>query len=109
MRTVGLFHSIESDRAFSTPFRLWKGEGDCGLIPFRRFDPHHAVELLDTILSLCRLACLSTEAVDEALQFGDFALLVFVGCPLLFLAGGFLREVGIVVAPVAVELVMADF
>ena len=109
MGAVCLFHTIERDGPFSAATRLGKGKGDRCFIPFGGLDAFHPIELFDTILCLGGLACLGTESVDEALEFGNFALLIFVGGPLLFLACGLLGEISIVVAPVAVELSVTDF
>ena len=108
MGPVRLFHPLQGDRALASPLRLGEGKGDRRLVALGRFDALHTRKLLDAVLCLRRLAGFCAETVDEALQFRDLPLLVLVGSPLLLLPGGLLGEVLVVVAPVAVELPVAD-
>ena len=106
--SVGLLHTLEGDHPLPSAAGLWKTERDRRLVPLGGLDAFHPFQLLHSVLCLCRLAGLGTEAVDEALQFGDLFLLVFVGCQVLLLAGLLQHEVLVVVAAVAVELAVSD-
>ena len=68
----------------------------------------HAGDLLELALGLTGEAGLGAETVGETLETFDLALLRLVGVGLLLAAGGALREVAVIVAPVEKEVAVAD-
>ena len=74
----------------------------------RGVDFLHPLDLFQLALSLRCLARLGTEAIGEALQTGNFSLLVFVGGKMLFLSRRFLRDVAVPIAAIPVQTGVRD-
>jgi hypothetical protein len=74
----------------------------------RRLDLFHPLDLLELALRLRRLARLGAEPVGELLQLRDFRLLVFVGREMLLLPRRPLLDIGVVIAAIAMDLLVAD-
>ena len=71
-------------------------------------DPLHLLEELDPGLGLGSLGCLGPETADEILVMRDFPLLVAISGLVLSLPLGFLHEVLVEVALIAVKLPVTD-
>ena len=109
MIAVGLTHLLQCDGALSAAGRLREADFDGGFGVLRRREAFDACQLFDAFLGLGGFAGFGAEAVDEVLEVGDLALLIFVSGGVLLLAGFFFGEVVLVVAAVEVKFGAGDF
>ncbi len=106
---VGEVDGFEGHDALAAAGRLRKAEVN-GFGGFEGgLDFLHALDLLELALGLSGFGGFGAEAVGEVLEFFDFLLLIFVGLAVLFGAGFFFAEEGVVVAVVEMEALPCDF
>ena len=105
---VRLIDVFECDHLQPTPLRLGKPELDRGGLGLGHLQLFHAGNLLELALRLAGETGLGAEAVGEALQALDLALLGLIGVHLLLAAGGALREITVIVATVEKQVTVAD-